>query len=312
VPERAVTQVERVLALKTFEVFKGLPAQELAVLAEHARPRFFPSGALLLRPGIPVKTLHFILQGLVEVVREGSAPAELGPQDVLGGLRALGGDDQTEHARALQNTTTLQLHRDDLQDVFEDNFSVFLGVLRTLARAQLSLRRRLGEHAGFSPSAPGTAAHAVGELGLVEKLFHLRKAMDFAESRVEALADLAQEAEAVRVEAGQVLWEVGDLAEYNVLVLEGVIGATTTSSEQHFEFGPGSVVGGLDAMAGEPRWYRAVAKEPLTALYMRSQHVLDVIEDNVEFGMDMLRLFARTLHGLSGRLSEPPNDQALL
>jgi CRP-like cAMP-binding protein len=312
VPEQAVTQVERVLALKTFDVFRSLAPQELAVLAEHARPRHFVSGDTLQRAGVPARTLHFILHGVVELSQKGAQDVRLGPQDVVGGLSALIGDEQGQSARAVVPTTTLQLHREDLLDVFEDNFSVLLGVLRALAKAQLAARRKLGAHAGFAASASGTAARPVGELGLVEKLFYLRRALDFAESRVEGLADLAQDAKAVRIERGEALWEVGDLSEHNVLLLEGVIAGSSVEPAQSFEFGPGALVGGIDSLAGEPRWYRAVAKEPVTALYIRTQHLLDVIEDDVEFAMDVLRVFARALRSLQLQVPGVPETQALL
>ncbi|HMJ10674.1 MAG TPA: cyclic nucleotide-binding domain-containing protein [Polyangiaceae bacterium] len=314
-PEEAVTQVQRVLALKTFDVFRSLAPQELAALAEHAKPRQFSAGAILQRAGVPARTLHFILQGDVELVQKESVMARLGPQDVVGGLSALIGDEQTNFARAVVETTTLQLHREDLLDVFEDNFSVLLGVLRTLAGAQLSARRKLGPHAGFSAAqsgAPPSSSGAITELGLVEKLFHLRGALDFAETRVEALADLAQDAKVVRRAAGEVLWNVGDLSEHNALLLEGVIAGSNEDPAQYFEFGPGALVGGIDSLAAEPRWYRAIAKEPITALYIRTQHLLDVIEDDVEFAMDMLRVFARTLRTLQAELPEVPESQPLV
>ncbi|HEY6558244.1 MAG TPA: cyclic nucleotide-binding domain-containing protein [Polyangiaceae bacterium] len=310
--EQAVTQVERVLALKTFDVFGSLAPQELAVLAEYTRPRRYNAGDTLQRAGVKARTLQFILQGGVELVQNGSAPVRLGPQDVLGGLSALSGDVQVKAARAVVETTTLQLDREDLLDVFEDNFSVLLGVLRTLAKTQLSARRQLGQHAGFSASESGTPPRPVAELGLVERLFHLRGALDFAESRVEALADLAQDAKVARHAAGEVLWEVGDLSEHNVLLLEGVIAGKNQNPAQYFEFGPGALVGGIDSLAGEPRWYQAVAKTAVTSLYIRTQHLLDVIEDDVEFAMDTLRVFARTLRSLHEELPGVPENQALL
>jgi CRP-like cAMP-binding protein len=308
VPEGAVTQVERVLALKTFDAFRDLAPVELAALADNARPRRFKKGQALLRPGLPARSLHFILRGKVEVSRRGEPPVSLGPQDVVGGLAALIGDEQSQHAYAVEPTTTLQLHRDDLQDVFEDNFPALLGVLRTLARAQLEVRRGLGKDAGFPLIKTANPARPIAELSLVDKLFFLRKALDFAQSRVEALADLAQETRTLRAAEGQVLWSLGALADHTLLLIEGVIGASSENEEQVFEFGPGDVVGGIDALAGEPRWYQAVARTPITALQIGTQHLLDVIEDNGELGMDLLRVFASTLRALQGRLPAPPNQ----
>jgi CRP-like cAMP-binding protein len=309
VPETSgsrITQVDRVLALKTFDAFRDLSPEELAALAEYARPRFFTKHACVVRGGMRIRALHFILQGEIEVLQTGKPPLRLGPQAVLGGLAALSGDEFAEHARALSPTFTLELKRDDLQDVFEDDFSVLLGVLRSLARAQLAARRKLGERAGFPPLQGGHAARPVGELGLVERLFFLRRAMDFAEARLEALAELAQEASTLRAQPEQVIWQMGELAEHSLVLIDGVLEGTTDTDQQSFEFGPGAVVGGIDAVAGKPRWYRATAKTPLVALSIPAQHLLDVIEDDIDLGMDLLRVFAASLRGLQAQLLNLP------
>jgi CRP-like cAMP-binding protein len=294
------TQLERVLFLKTFDAFKNLSPEELTALAENTRPQSFETGAALGKPSLPVRTLHFILQGRVEVVKEGQPTAILGPQDVVGGLAVLIGDERGQLVRALEPTSTLKLRREDLEDVFEDNFAVLLGVLGALARAQLALRRTLGREAGYPAVQSAAPARPLVELGLVERLFCLRRAMDFAQTRVDALSDLAEDARTLRAEAGEALWEIGDLAENNLLVVEGVITAATQDSEQVFEFGPGSFVGGVDVFAGEPRWYRATCKTPVVGLRIRTQHLLDVVEDHIDLGMDLLRVLARMLAGLQG------------
>lgn len=310
--ESPATQPERVLALKTFDAFRNLSPEELTCLAENARPRSFERGEALGKPALPVRTLHFILQGRVEVVRAGQPPSVLGAQDVVGGLAVLVGDERGQLVRALEPTRTLQLGREDLEDVFEDNVAVLLGVLGALARAQLALRRALGQNAGFPAVQSGAAARPFAELGLVERLYFLRRAMDFAQSRVDALSDLAQEAQTVRAEAGQVLWEIGDLAEKNLLVIEGVIAGATADTEQVFEFGPGALVGGVDAFAGQPRWYQATCKTRVVGLSIRAQHLLDVVEDHIDLGMDLLRVFAKTLRSLQHGAALPPAAQPIL
>lgn len=287
------TSVERVLALKSFPAFRDLSPQDLAVLAEHTTPHVFRTGAPLSRPGMPVRSLHFLLGGRVRILRDGAAHRDAISPEIVGGLAALAQEPRGEHAMAAEDTLTLQLERDDMEDIFEDRFVIFLATLRAIARAQLGLRRGLGADAGYPPPDRPDPARTVADLDLVGRLFLLRRTMDFARARVEALADIAQESRVIELGAGDVLWRPGDVADHGVLIADGVVTCTSDGGAQRFGFGPGALVGGVDSMAGEPRWFEATAAGPVRGLYIATQRLLDTMEDNVELAMDVLRSFAR-------------------
>jgi CRP-like cAMP-binding protein len=290
-----------VLLLRTFRAFSTLSPAELAVIADNTTPRFFPRGSVLLQPGVPVRAIHFVVHGGVEIPREGRPPRLVGAQELVGGLAALTQDPLGEHAVAREDTVTLELERDNMEDVFEDNFPIFLGVLRAMAHTQLALRRRLGPTAGFAAADSPEPIRPVGKLDLVERIFFLRRTMSFAKTRIEALADVAHDA------AGLVLGE--DVADVAVLPLSGIIDCDTDDGSQHFAFGPGSIVGGLDSFAGEPRWFTARATTAVRALVIDTQVMLDVIEDNMEMTTDMLRVFAGVIRDLQNRITELPGEQ---
>jgi CRP-like cAMP-binding protein len=308
--ELSVNQVQRVLSLRTFRAFSTLSPAELAVIAENATPRFFPSGSELLRPGVPVRAIHFIVRGSVEMMREGRPPLVLGAQDVVGGLAALTQDPKGEQVVAREETVTLELERDSMEEVFEDNFPIFLGVLRAMAHTQLVLRRRLGPEAGFAPPDGPNPVRPVGKLDLVEKIFFLRRTMSFARTRIEALADLAQESNELVVPKGRQIWSAGDVADIVVMPVSGIIDCVSEDGKQTFGFGPGSIIGGLDSFAGEPRWFTASARTALRALSIEAQTLLDVVEDNMEMTTDMLRVFANVVRELQDRVGDP-GDQAI-
>ena len=122
--------------------------------------------------------------------------------------------------------------------------------------------------------------------------------MSFAQTRIEALADLAQETEDLTLPAGQILWRAGDVADHALMPISGIIACETDDGRQKFKFDPGSTVGGIDALANMPRWYQAQAETPVRTLRVEGQRLLDVIEDNIELGMDMLRVFGLGLRQL--------------
>jgi len=291
-------QVQRVLLLRTFEAFRDLSPGELAAVAEHVRPRLFRKGSYLFQLGQVVRSNHFVVDGKVAIVKDGKHVRVFGPQSALGGLASLTGEPETQLYLALEDTETLELFRDDIQDVFEDNFRIFQGVMRAITRVVLEVRRRLGPSTGFLPMTTTDPIRSVDELRLMEKIFFLRQTMSFAQTRIEALADLAQETEDLTLPAGQILWRAGDVSDHALMPISGIIACETADGLQSFKFDPGSTVGGIDALANVPRWYEARAETPVRTLRVDAQRLLDVIEDNIELGMDMLRVFGLGLRQL--------------
>jgi CRP-like cAMP-binding protein len=295
--ERAhVNHVERVLALRTFQAFHDLSPEALAVIAEHARPRRFPAGALVLRPDRPVRALHFIVSGTVDFERvETGAHKLLRARETIGELAALSDNPRGERAIALEDTVTLELDREDMEDVFEDNFPIFLAVLRTLAQSHIRVRQMLGPTAGFRLVEPTPSETWTRPLGLVQRIMLLRSTMNFARARIAALADVAQECQEVEFAQGESLWRAGDESTYALVIASGLVECVAQGGTQHFELGPASVVGGVDSIAGEPRWYDAATASPVLALRLDLQSMLDVVEDNMDMAVDMLRGFAQVI-----------------
>lgn len=297
-----VAPVERVLALRTFAAFEGLSPSELAVMAEQVRPRLFRADALLQRPGLPARALHFVVHGRIDLIEDGQVRRSIGPHGVFGGLASLTTEPVSYRAVAGVDTVTLELSRDDMEEVFEDNFPIFFGVLRVMARMLVASRRKLGDGAGRLPTECLLSPGELSDLGLVERILVLRRSMDFAGEEIETLAELAQEAEDVDLPSGRTLWKVGDAADHAIVLIDGAI--RCKSDEGHrFSFGPGAVVGSIDALCGDARWYAAVTDGRVRALRVRAQALLDAIEDNMAVGMNLLRVIARGIREIAERIS---------
>jgi hypothetical protein len=198
-----------------------------------------------------------------------------------------------------------------MEDVFDEHFAIFLGVVRAISRALIQIRHRIGARAGF-PALRGIPPRDVGELGLVEKIFVLRNTFDFAKARVEALADLAQETEEVRHPAGATLWKVGDPSDHVLMLISGSVRCQTEGGPQTFGLDPGATVGGIDALSGEPRWYGAIAESDVRALRVGTEQLLDVIEDNMDLGIQLLRELAVALDQLQTLAEEPVKAPATI
>ena len=120
-------------------IFKGIPLDGLARLAEQGIRRTFPAGSQLMRQGEPGDTLHIVAQGLVVVERSHPALtdvvvlAELGPGEVVGEMGVLDGDPRSATVTAVEETETLELSADAVAEIITRHPEVSAVLLRTLS-----------------------------------------------------------------------------------------------------------------------------------------------------------------------------------
>jgi CRP-like cAMP-binding protein len=272
------------------------------VLAEIVDERFFRAGTPLFLPGRPVASVHLIRRGRVGILREGIAVRSFGPGGTVGALAALARDPTGQHVVAVEDTHTFEANVDDFEDVLEESFPTLLGALRGMARNVLEVRKQLGPSAGFR-EPKSRRSPIPSRLGLVERILFLRRLLAYGKAKIEAIAELAREAEEVNVPAGTVLWQAGEPARYSLLVVAGEVQCEAPDG-QRFILGDDSQVGGIDSIAGVPRWYNAVALTEVVALRSEVTHLLDVIEDYPDMGLEMLRVVGGFLMRLQSELYE--------
>lgn len=284
------TYMGRLLVLRTFGQFDQLAPEQLSAVAEHTSERFFAAGSELYSENQPVSHLHYIVSGKVELRRNGVLVYEVGERSVVGGLAALAYISDGQQAIAVEDTVTLAIPGPEQLTVFAENFGTLAVVLGRIAAGLLEARRGTGPDAGFDPVAADAAAcpvQPVDSLTVVDRLIHVRRSFSLPGSHLEGLMQLAEHAREHRAKAGTTLWRTGDRATSWLLVVAGII--TGHNDSQRFGFGPGSIAGSLGTLADVPRWYTATAETDIIVLEMSSDHVLDILEDNVDMAIALLR-----------------------
>jgi CRP-like cAMP-binding protein len=287
IPRMGVGQIERLLILRTFPGFADLAPELVGVLADHTRERFFPAGSYLLRAGEPIDAIHFVVQGRVEMRRHGERYREMGPKSAVGGLAAFARDPYGYDVIALEDCVTLEERIDDAVDIMEDHFPILRGVMRAIAREVVRLRRNDDQKAGFVEADDPGPVCPPEPLDFVERMALIRESMTFAKTRVEAVADLARDAHEVRMEGGETIWREGDPPGETFIIVSGIVDCRNDEG-QRFRFGPGDVIGALDGMAMEPRWFTSSVVRDLVALKISSESMYDIFEDNFDIAMDLI------------------------
>ncbi len=287
-------QFERVLYLRKLDLLRDLPSADLLLLAEFARERVFPKGAALLQRGEPVRALHFVIAGRVELLRGGESLGLAGPGSGLGGMGVLAHDDEGVLARAAVDTLTLELEAEGFFELLEDRFNVFRHVLREVSRRSIVHLLSAGVRSARPPAQVPLDVPS-RHLDLVERLMLLRRMTPFVRSSINALADLSRSLLEVRYARGERLWSEGDSSASMLLVVDGVVECDSRVSPVRFQAVPGQPLGSFESLAGVPRWFDAVALTPVLALQGRGEELVDVFEDNFRMGVDFLAAIATGL-----------------
>jgi CRP-like cAMP-binding protein len=290
---RRVPALERMLHIKRIPMLAGLSNADVAILADAARERFFPKGAVVFRQGEPVGSVHFVVHGGLGTLRRGEQVGLVGPGGGVGGLALFARDPLGSQVVADTDTLTLELDADTVWELLEDRFSILHHLLRANSRRAIDLvtRLRLDPTAGM-PECP-LERRDTGDIDLVDRILFLRRLSVFERSSISGLADLGRAMAQVRFEAGTTLWQEGEAAPSVFLIRSGFVRARRAGGEE-FRPGPGFPLGALEALGEVPRWYEAMTETPVVALQAHASALVDVFEDNFEMAMDYLAVIAQS------------------
>ncbi len=287
----------------------GPPTHTLAAIGQLTTAVRIPQGMVVERAGRPFGNVYLVIDGELRAQREGGLLGTFGARSSVGVLATLARDRHGFDCVALADTTALVLRAEDFLEVLEDHFELMYSAMRGLAHDGIELRRNLMPHAGFA-----IPAHELGKkrvpcprepLDLTGRILCLRETFGLQRSYIDELAQLARAAEERRYAPGERLWSTDERATHAAILICGEVQGTTAAGAR-FSFGAGDLVGALDTLAEDARWYDAVASEETVALTLDSEAMVDVWEDRPRLGLDFLRLLATTLISLREHWSTRP------
>lgn len=283
---RFLGPLERTLYLRSLEPFSDMPLGDLAIFAQKARERFFRKGSTILRKEEELASFHHIVEGQVRVQGREYGDRVLGPNHGIGFLsfisrRNIGVDATTE-----TDTTTLEFNGDDFNDILEDSFRILLHTMRAVANRTMSVRKKSVDGEYFAP-AENLPPPPDRELDLFERLLYWTRGGAYQHRSMDAMIELAKASKEVRVEEGHRFWSEGQVSGHVKLILAGTVRCTVPDGRA-FRCGPGYPLGNIESMAGQPRWFDAVAEGPMVLLDAETDAFLDVLENHSQMAIDFL------------------------
>jgi CRP-like cAMP-binding protein len=143
-------------------------------------------------------------------------------------------------------------------------------------------------------------------------MLFLRQGLPFLRSSASALADLARNLVELQFAPGTVLWRRGDPARQVQMIVQGRVRCSAPIDGFCLDPVPGFPLGGLDAVAGVPRWYDAVCETSVMVLSGDVETLFDLFEDNPDVALAYLAQLAQGHLGALERIVEAGSQASLL
>lgn len=126
--------VEKVIALEAVELLSSLTPDQLSRIALIAREVKYPPEKLILQPNQPLEALYVILDGAVEISRNGQTLHVARQHEVLGSWALFDDSPLPVTAKTIEDTALLKISRDDFYDLLSDNMELAAAIFSTLVR----------------------------------------------------------------------------------------------------------------------------------------------------------------------------------
>ncbi len=149
---RIIGTVEKVLFLKSIDLFSQIPGEDLSQIALITDEVHFESGDEIFQQGEGGQTLFFIIEGKVRIHAAGVAEDldVVRERAVFGEMALLDSEPRSASATAVSDVICLKIERDDFNEILAEKAEIAQGIIKVLTRR---LRNTL-DRQRFSGSLP--------------------------------------------------------------------------------------------------------------------------------------------------------------
>jgi CRP-like cAMP-binding protein len=129
-----LSTIEKILFLKSVDVFAHTTIEELGRIATLTQEVRFEPGETIFREGDPVDALYLLLKGRVMVEKNGVKIREIGEKETFATLAALDLEPAAHTVKALESVHALKLNAMDFHEILSQDYALVRSVFRVLSR----------------------------------------------------------------------------------------------------------------------------------------------------------------------------------
>jgi CRP-like cAMP-binding protein len=130
--EKKLTTIEKVIFLKSVDIFEHATVEQLGRIAGLMEEINFPAGETIYKEGEPGDALYVILRGRVLIERNGSALRELNEREAFGTLEVLDFHPRAATVKAIDPVRALELNGQQFYELLAVDIEMVQAVFRTL------------------------------------------------------------------------------------------------------------------------------------------------------------------------------------
>jgi CRP-like cAMP-binding protein len=129
-----ISTVEKVLFLKSIDLFSQIPGEDLVRVAQIAEEIDFQPKETVMAEGELGDSLYLIVDGKVQVFKGDRLIVELGERECVGEMAILDSEPRSATVKALGPVSALKIEREDFYDVMNEKTEIAQGVIKVLTR----------------------------------------------------------------------------------------------------------------------------------------------------------------------------------
>ena len=124
--------IEKVLILKTVNIFSSVPEAQLVDLATIVESVEFDAGEIIMHKGDLGSSMYIVADGKVRIFEEEQELGILGNRAVFGDLAALDPEPRAASVQAVEDCTLLRIEGESLYELMAGNREVTRGIVQVL------------------------------------------------------------------------------------------------------------------------------------------------------------------------------------
>ena len=135
-PDRApmLSTVEKVLFLKSIDLFSQIPGEDLAQIALISNEEARDQGDEVFAEGEAGDALYLVVDGKVRVHKQDRVIAELGERECFGEMAILDAAPRSATVTAVSESNLLKITREDFQEIMSEKPEIAMGIIKVLTR----------------------------------------------------------------------------------------------------------------------------------------------------------------------------------
>jgi hypothetical protein len=148
VMETEISITDKILHLRSINIFEGLSVGELAAVASVTEEAVFPPAETVIREGDPGETMYLIIKGEVSVIKGRGTDNEIeldriGAGDYFGEMALFEGQARAATIRTLEESRLLVLHKQEFSEIVREYPQIALQICKVLGQRIRELHQKI-------------------------------------------------------------------------------------------------------------------------------------------------------------------------